>query len=240
MKIALASALMVGASFAGAQSFFDDFNRPDSPTLGPNWTAIGTASATRVISNQAGNVSGVNNLSLVNSSNFTGAYTDTRVVVDIFHSGATTTGFVALAFGHNGAAAAGNGLYLKVQSQNSTAAFNFVGLYTGIGSGTTSFWTDPPVFFGLTSNFTSARMSAWASDATTINLAFDTDFNGIDDQVYTKHLNVGTMTFGNQVGLGVFGTNVFADNFSASVVPEPASMAVLGLGGLALLRRRRK
>jgi len=85
-------------------------------------------------------------------------------------------------------------------------------------------------------------MSIWASAATTINLGLDTDFNGVDDQVYTRHLDLGAMAFGNQVGLAVFGTNVSADNFEASSVPEPATQVLLCLGGavLALVGRRRK
>lgn len=41
------------------------------------------------------------------------------------------------------------------------------------------------------------------------------------------------MTFGNQVDLGMFGTNIKADNFRASVAPELATLAVLGLGAVA-------
>ena len=45
----------------------------------------------------------------------------------------------------------------------------------------------------------------------------------------------------NYVGLGRDNcANVTFSNFNLSVVPEPSSAALLGLGGLALLRRRRK
>jgi len=237
-KTSLITAGLLAASVAGAQ-FSDDFNRADAPDLGPNWTVIGTGSATRVISNQAGNVVGSNNLSLVNVGNFSSTYDMTQVRANVFHSGVSGLGYVALAMGHNGGTTAGNGLFIKVQS-NGGAMFDFIGMYTGIGSGSTTYWTDPPVFFAATTPFTSARMTVWASSATTINLGLDTDFNGIDDQVYSRNLNLGLMTFGTQAGIGVYGTVVKADDFSASAVPEPATIAVVSLGLLALLRRRNK
>jgi hypothetical protein len=228
------------AAAAGAQNFSDDFNRANSSDLGPNWTVIGTGSATRVIDNRAGNVVGANNLSLVTMGNFSASYDTTVVRADVFHN-APGLGYVALAMGHNGVTTAGNGLFIKVQSNSATApGFDFIGMYTGVGSGSTTPWTDPPVFFAATTPFTSARMTVWASDPTTINLGLDTDFNGTDDQVYTRHLNLGAITLGTQAGIGVFGTGVNADDFSATVVPEPATLAVLGVGVLALLRRRKK
>lgn len=237
MKLGLGIALLSLSAVSSAQFFFDDFNRANGP-LGANYTNV-SGTATQVISNQAGNTVGSNNLSLVTLGNYSASYMQTVVEADITHSGVVGTGYGALAFGHNGGTTVGNGLFIKVQTQGTVAAFNFIGFYTGVGVGTTSAWTDPPVFFATTANFTRAHMTVWASDATTINLGIDTDFNGIDDQVYTRHMNLGAMSFGNQVGLGVFGTNTTLDNFQASAVPEPASMAALGLGALALLRRRR-
>jgi PEP-CTERM motif len=237
-----ASLTLIATIHVQAQVFTDNFDRPDSADLGPNYTNVGTASATRVISNQAGNVAGANNLSLVTLGNFSSTYDNTVVTADIFHTGVTGIGFAALAFGHNGVNAAGNGLYIKVQANTAaTTAFNAIGFYTGVGNSSTTPWSDPPVFFTIATTFTSARMSVFASDATTINLTLDTNFDGTPDQTFVRHMNLANMVFGTQAGLGVFGTNIRIDNFSASPVPEPGSLLLLGSGiaiGGRYLRRR--
>src|SRR5262245_31382543 len=126
------TAALVCAIPVRAQVFTDDFNRADAADLGPNWQNIGTASATRVIGNQAGNVAGANNLSLVTTANFSAPYTSTVVTADVFHSATAGVSYVALALGHNGVATAGNGLFIKVQSNTTTTPqFDFIGFYTG-------------------------------------------------------------------------------------------------------------
>jgi hypothetical protein len=87
--------------------------------------------------------------------------------------------YAALAFGHNGGTTDGNGLFIKIQS--TATQFVSIGFYTGVNGTTTSFWSEPPIFFTATTPFSSARMSVFASDASTINLTLDTDFNGIPD-----------------------------------------------------------
>lgn len=227
------------ATSASAQYFSDDFNRPDAADLGPNWSVIGTGSATRTIGNQAGNVVAANNLSLVTLGNYSAAYTHGSVSADVFHNGTSALSYVALAMGHNGTTTAGNGLFVKVQGSGATG-FTSIGFYTGQNGSSTGHWSNPPVFFTASSPFLAAHMVVWASSATTINLGLDTNFDNTFDQTYSRDLNLGTMTFGTQVGLAVYGTSGKADNFAAGVVPEPATMAVLGLGAAALLRRRKK
>lgn len=48
-----------------------------------------------------------------------------------------------------------------------------------------------------------------------------------------------TLQLGATTGGDAAGTNMFYDNVSVTVIPEPGSLALLGLGGLALMRRRR-
>lgn len=237
-----ASVLVLAAGTASfAQLFTDDFNRPDSTDLGPNWDHI-AGTATRVIGNEAGNTASSTNLSLVNTGLFSASYDITKVSADIrLTTQATTTAFVALAIGHNGIASSGNGIYIKLQRQSTTqgwTGFTHVGFYTGNGINNTTAITGGSNFFQLTGTFDAARMVIWASNPTTINLGIDTDFNGSYEQEYSRTLNIGPLTVGSRVGIGVFGTTARADNFRAEAVPEPATISALALGGLALLRRR--
>lgn len=91
--------------------------------------------------------------------------------------------------------------------------------------------------------------------ASTLDLSFST--GPTNGQSFTLINGVSSFTGSNSVGFtggtGVFGTvnatglgagqsvNVTYDNgeLVATIVPEPGSLALLGLGGLALLRRRR-
>jgi hypothetical protein len=238
--IALNVVLLTSVPIQAQVVFTDDFNRPDDVTLGPNWQVIGTGSATRVISNQAGNIAASNNLSLVTPANFSDVYTNTMVTADVFKTN-TGLGYAALAFGHNGSSVAGQGLFIKIQDSGGVMDFDNIGFYTGINGSTQTFWTDPPIFFAAIAPFVSARMTVWASDTTTINLGLDTDFNGSFDQTYSRHINLATITLGTQAGLGVFGNNVRVDDYMISAVPEPGSLILVGCGliaGCRFLRRR--
>ena len=55
--------------------------------------------------------------------------------------------------------------------------------------------------------------------------------------LYLINLATGEATFINEIGSGQVVPNISA--FPAAAIPEPTAMAVLGLGGLALVRRRR-
>ncbi len=57
-----------------------------------------------------------------------------------------------------------------------------------------------------------------------------------DLTMFSAHSRTGTVAFGGTL----FTPRTFAGNVHYSAVPEPASMAVLGLGAVALIRRRRR
>jgi MYXO-CTERM domain-containing protein len=64
---------------------------------------------------------------------------------------------------------------------------------------------------------------------------------GMSTAAYDPTLGISTLQFSAGAGGYGFDTgNTFhLDNFTVSTVPEPVSMGLLGLAGLASLRRRR-
>jgi hypothetical protein len=151
----------------------------------------------------------------------------------------TTLAYCALALGSDGTATASHGLYIKLQRQ-ANVGFDFIGFYTGAGTNTTAITVAGGNFQALATPFAAARLTISVSGTNTLNVGIDTDFNNVNDFNYTGTLNFPTMVVGNRVGMHIFGTTGRIDNFSATVVPEPATMAALGLGLVALIRRRRK
>jgi hypothetical protein len=115
--------------------------------------------------------------------------------------------------------------------------FNFMGIYTAVGASNTAAVTGGATFFGIP-EFRAARMTAWLPNPTTINVGIDTDFNGTYEQEYTRTLSASFVP-GDRAGVGIWGTLARMDNFRAEAVPEPATLAALGLGLAALLRRRK-
>ncbi|RYG47908.1 PEP-CTERM sorting domain-containing protein [bacterium] len=113
-------------------------------------------------------------------------------------------------------------------------------------------YSDTALVVGETYTF-----SAWIANLypdTPAELAFDVDGVDLNIAPYVPTgLGVWTKVSGTFVAVNEFpaytifnnqdagaGNDFGLDDISVNAVPEPASMAALGLGGLALLRRRRK
>jgi hypothetical protein len=89
---------------------------------------------------------------------------------------------------------------------------------------------DSPAFGQLVGNFPMGLGNTSTFDPTVIT--FEVESNGSDDIIVQMDATViGT---GGNTG-GWYGYN----GMEIDVIPEPSSLALLGLGGLALLRRRR-
>ncbi len=93
-----------------------------------------------------------------------------------------------------------------------------------LGSGTTT-----GIYIHSTTVNRGIRYQGTGSTATTT-------FSNADITLFGAHARTGAVAFGSSV----FTPRAFSGDINYSPVPEPASMAALGLGVAALLRRRRK
>lgn len=222
-------------SAAMSQTFFDNFDRANGP-LGANYT---TLSGTQSITGNAVTGAAGAGLTLVNASAFTGAYDQTIVSADVRLLDTTSTlAYMALALGNDNTTTASHGIYVKLQRQVA-GGFSHIGFYTGAGSNTAAIVTTGGNFQALTSSFAAARLTIKMTSTTNLYTGIDTNFDNTDDITYNSTLSFPTMVVGNRVGLHVWGNTGTLDNFRATTVPEPATMAALGLGVAAVIRRKR-
>lgn len=213
--ILTAVGLLVAAGQACGQ-WRDDFNRSDGP-LGPSWVGYAGPLAGYTVSSWRGRHTGFVS-SIVAHASAAGSYRSFSQTIDVF-KGSDGLEYVALASGLGGA----EGLFIKVQSQDSPAAFNWLGFYRGLNA---AGWPGAaPDFVTATAPFASARMQVYfTDDGDTLHLALDTNFDGIPEQSYTrggvKALSAG---FGTGFGIGAYGTTVY-DNWRImpAVVPVRA------------------
>jgi len=202
-------------------SFFDNFNRPNFGNLGANW--VNQTGSIGIVSNAAQAPSQSINVALVNG--YADTVLNTKISFDVFHSSATVA-FAGAVLGH---ASSSSSAFIKVQDNTSVGTFNRVFFYVGNNGTGGSMGFDDMV------GFSSARIYV-SFTGTVATLGVDSNFDTVIDQSFSR--DYGSTSFGLGAGLAAYG-DARVDNYAINAVPEPATMAALGLGVAALLRRKR-
>lgn len=221
------ASLIVITSSAYAIDFADDFNRPDSVDLTGNWDMLsggigqsGGAAIGQLFS--AG-------LALAQTS---GDVRSLLFQMDVRVEPTQAYSYAAFAIGTTGTGP-GEGLFVKIQDNNGDGMLDTYGFYTGNNqsggfTGATFGVLDAPTH--------QARLTAFL-EGDLVKMTVDANLNGGSSSMLVAS-GVNELGLGDRFGFGVSGA-AYIDNYSATAVPEPASLAAIGVG-LAALRRRRK
>lgn len=215
--------LAAGAALPVHAAVLDDFNRPDAPTLGPNWTNV--SGGEEILSNQARNLNGDQSTQLAVFNGGTG----NTVEFDLFHGGSGTQ-YGAAVLNYD----ASNDYFVKVQD-NGGGMFDSFGFYTGNNNSVS--------FQNLTTPFLDGHVAVTISGTNATLVVTPT---GGAAQTYTFDYG-GTAFGGTGIGLGFYGDariDNFANGGGAPGVPEPAAWALMlvgfGVAGTAMRARQRR
>lgn len=220
------SSLLILAAVTPAADFVDEFNRPNSATLTGTWDVL--AGGIGLSEGAAVGQPFSPGLALAQSAG------DVRSMIfqlDVRVEASPGFSYAALAIGTTGTGP-GEGLFVKVQDNNGDGLLDTYGFYTGNNQ--------PTGFSGATFGVLpapahQARLTAFI-EGDEVKLMLDTNQNAGASTTLTVG-GVNELTLGDRFGFGVSGS-AYIDSYAATAVPEPASLAAIGVG-LAALRRRR-
>lgn len=227
MKRTFSLAILVTSlvSFVSADSFSDDFNRADSPNLTGAWDVLAGD-----IALQNGEAAGRPlslGLALAQAS---GNVRGLVFSMDVRANPGAAFSYAALAVGTSGTGA-GQGLFIKIQDNDGDGLFDTYGLYTG-NNNPSGF---SGAMFGVLNQQTSSAKISAHIEGDVVRLNVQTPGASHD----LSAAGVNELVLSDRFGFGLSGS-AYADNYSAEAVPEPASLAAIGVGIAALLRRRRR
>ncbi|HTF87137.1 MAG TPA: hypothetical protein VK843_01925 [Planctomycetota bacterium] len=185
--------------------FSDDFNRPDAPTLGPNWTVM--SGSYSIINNRA--VSIGTGSQFVQHASASTPPAQTEVKMDFFaaQQGSPLV-FVA---GVIGSGASTDNLFCKIQDNDSNGFYDTVWFYKGINGPS---WG--PTYFGsLATPTASGRIKVYVTNnGDTANLDVDNNFDGNYDEHFSNTgIIAAGMTLGNNMGFSTYNSPA-VDNWS--------------------------
>ena len=208
-KLPLVLALGVAGMVVAADAQTDDFNRT---VLGPDWTVQSGGFDLN------GATVGGTGYALMTFGPGAGR---SSASADVNLDGSTYPQYGAIVLGY---ANVNQCAFIKIQNNGVGTGFDTAAFYYG-NNGTGDFFNI--IGFNNTQN---ASISA-SLVGTVATLTID---SGIADATYTYDYGSRTI-FGSGVGLGIFGP-ARLDNFSTpATVPEPTTLALTGLGGLAAI-----
>lgn len=214
-----ALAILATPIVSTANVVLDDFNRANSTNMGPNWTEV---SGDCAISGNRATCSGLG-VTLYNGA------TSNAISADVY-STAASSDYVALVLGY---ADPSNSLYIKLQNQDNVAGFEAIGFYFGNNGSNNGAWADSDFVTSALPNILQANMLV-SLVGTDLILDLDTNFDSVADYHFV-HNNVPVGLLGTGIGIGGWtGTTAFIDNFAVASVPEPATLALMGLGFVGL------
>lgn len=197
---------------ARATSASDDFNRPNSTAMGPDWTEI---VGDIEVSNNMGH--GVTSGSLMTHVSANAPY-DTSLQRVYFESQTPAVIYVASVMG---LASSTDNIFLKVQDNNSDGLFDRVFFYRGNNGGS---WGAPTYYFDLAVPTSSGTMTTYftgAGDVAVIEI--DNDTSGTVEVFQASGIVAAGLALGNGFGIGTYGSAWFDDyEVNPSTGPEVA------------------
>jgi hypothetical protein len=198
----------------GSGIWFDDFNRPDSTNMGPDWTEM---DGDLVITDNhgKGNLSSGWSYMLHNSADEN--YADAVMEIDLLTPSGSSGPHVSLIMGVTPGSV--SWLYTKIQDNDDDGFYDRLFFYS-YANGTP--WGSDP-FQTLTNPIQTGHVTMYVTNSgDTLNVDIDEDFNGTVDQHYENTGILSLLPLGTGFGIGTWAMGAF-DNWGVNCSGLPLS-----------------